>query len=222
MKVFIVHAHHEPHSFNAALTQSATEHLRLHGHEVIVSDLHAMGWDPVSDRRNFSTVSDPAYLKQQQEELYATEHDGFVPEVQAEMDKLRGCDALVFQFPLWWFGLPAILKGWVDRVFAMGVAYGQGRIYDKGVFVGKRALLSLTTGGPAESYIEEGGQYGGLSALLYPINHGVFEFTGMTALPPFVVYGPVRLSSQERAAELARYCDELDGLVEREPQVRIG
>ena len=221
MKVFIVHAHHEPHSFNAALTQSATEHLRLHGHEVIVSDLHAMGWDPVSDRRNFSTVSDPAYLKQQQEELYATEHDGFVPEVHAEMDKLRGCDALVFQFPLWWFGLPAILKGWVDRVFAMGVAYGQGRIYEEGVFRGKRALLSLTTGGPAESYIEEGGQYGGLPTLLYPVNHGVFEFTGMTALPPFVVYGPVRLSPEGRASELAKYRDALDGLVAQEPRAMI-
>ena len=61
-----------------------------------------------------------------------------------------------------------------------------------------------------------------LSGTVYPINHGVFEFTGMTALPPFVVYAPVRLSSQERAAELARYCEALDGLVEREPQVKIG
>ena len=46
------------------------------------------------------------------------------PELQAEMDKVTWCDALVFQFPLWWLGRPAILKGWVDRVFAVTFALG--------------------------------------------------------------------------------------------------
>ncbi len=46
--------------------------------------------------------------------------DGFTAELKAEMDKLEKADLLIFQFPLWWFGLPAILKGWVDRVFAQG------------------------------------------------------------------------------------------------------
>ena len=58
------------------------------------------------------------FFKQQQEELYADEHLGFAPEIEAEIQKLERCDLLVFSFPLWWFGLPAILKGWVDRVFA--------------------------------------------------------------------------------------------------------
>jgi hypothetical protein len=49
---------------------------------------------------------------------------------------------------LWWFGLPAALKGWAERVFAMGRTYGGGHIDETGVFRGKRALLSLTTGGP--------------------------------------------------------------------------
>ena len=216
MKILIVHAHHEPDSFNGALTQTAIRHLRAQGHEIIVSDLYAMGWDPVSDRRNFTTASDPAYLKQQFEEVYASEHNGFAPEVQAEIEKLLWCDALIFQFPLWWFGLPAILKGWVDRVFAMGVAYGHGRVYETGVFRGKRALLSLTTGGPEANYLT-GGINGELNHLLYPIQHGMFAFTGMSVVPPFVVYGPARITPEEREIALSRYRDYLDQLFEREP-----
>ena len=116
MRVFIVHAHHEPGSFNGALTREACAALAAAGDEVVVSDLYAMGFDPVSDRRNFTTVRDPRRLKQQDEESHASANGGFVAELQAEMDKVAWCDALVLQFPLWWLGLPAILKGWVDRV----------------------------------------------------------------------------------------------------------
>ncbi|MEL0020117.1 MAG: NAD(P)H-dependent oxidoreductase, partial [Rickettsiales bacterium] len=72
MKVFIVHAHHEPKSFNGALTRAAESALLAQGHEVRISDLCAMGFDPVSDRRNFTTTGDPDYLKQQVEEAHAT------------------------------------------------------------------------------------------------------------------------------------------------------
>ena len=140
MRFFIVHAHHEPTSFNGAMTREATAALEAAGHEVVVSDLYAMGFDPVSDRRNFTTVANPERLRQQSEEAYASEHDGFAPELKAEMEKLAWCNVLILQFPLWWLGLPAILKGWVDRVLAVGRAYGGGRHFDKGVFRGKRAV----------------------------------------------------------------------------------
>ncbi|TIU61547.1 MAG: flavodoxin family protein, partial [Mesorhizobium sp.] len=80
--------------------------------------LYAIGFNPISDRRNFTTIRDANYYRQQSEEANAAAHDGFAPDIQAEMGKLFWCDALILQFPLWWFGLPAILKGWVDRVFA--------------------------------------------------------------------------------------------------------
>ena len=109
MRVFIVHAHPEPKSFNGALTCHAERVLRTNGHEVRISDLYAMRFDPISDRRNFTTTVDGDYFKQQQEEMHATEHDGFAADIQAELDKVDWCDALVFQFPLWWLGLPAML-----------------------------------------------------------------------------------------------------------------
>lgn len=111
MRVLIVHAHHEPTSFNSAMTRHALETLAGAGHEVVLSDLYAMGFDPVSDRRNFTTIADAARLRQQDEEALASASGGFAPELQSEMDKVAWCDAMIFQFPIWWLGLPAILKG---------------------------------------------------------------------------------------------------------------
>ena len=208
MRVFIVHAHHEPTSFNAAMTRSAEHALRTAGHAVRVSDLYAMQFDPVSDRRNFTTVKDPARLKQQDEEAHAAQHDGFAPDLVAEMEKLAWCDTLVFQFPLWWLGLPAILKGWVDRVFALGTAYGGGRYFDRGVFAGKRALCAVTVGGAADAYSGIG-IYGPMNAVLHPIQHGILAFVGFGVVEPFVVHAPARMTATERAATLQRYATRL-------------
>jgi NAD(P)H dehydrogenase (quinone) len=217
VNVFIVHAHHEPQSFNAAMTRQAQHALGQAGHEVVVSDLYGMGFDPVSDRRNFTTVKDAAFLRQQDEEAWASEHDGFAADVQAEMDKLFWCDTLILQFPLWWFGLPAVLKGWVDRVFAEGRVFGNGRMYERGVFAGKRALCALTTGGRGPLYAEDG-LHGSLAQNLYPVHHGILAFTGFSVLAPFVAHAPHRMSDDERAAELAAYAAYLRDL-DAQPRV---
>lgn len=216
MRYFIVHAHPEPRSLNGALTRTAAEALTAAGHEFVISDLYAMRFDPVSDRRNFTTVKDPAFFKQQQEELFATERDGFAPAIATEMAKVERCDVLVFQFPLWWFGLPAILKGWVDRVFAMGRTYGGGRWYDDGVFKGKRAMLSLTTGGPETMYGPDG-LNGDLDAILFPINHGILAFTGFAVVPPFVAWAAAHVGDARRADYLRRYADRLLRIMELTP-----
>ncbi len=204
----MVHAHHEPTSFCSALMHVGAHALRADGHEVEVSDLYAMGFDPVSDRRNFATVRDSLRLKQQAEEEYASDNDGFVPELAAEMDKLARCDVLVLSFPLWWLGMPAILKGWVDRVFALGHAYGGGRYYDRGVFAGKRAMLAITIGGSPAAYSDIG-LYGPLEATLYPIHHGILAFTGFSVVEPFVVHGPARLREEDREQRLLHFVERL-------------
>jgi NAD(P)H dehydrogenase (quinone) len=177
MNILIVLAHPEPRSFNGALFETAVATLRASGHTVATSDLYRMGFDPASSRGNFTTVKDLDYLRLQVEELHASEVGGFAPEVEAEIAKIEAADLMIWQFPLWWFGLPAILKGWVDRVFAMGRTYGMGHSYETGVFRGKRALLSLTTGGPRESYAPDGFN-GDIEAILRPIHRGMLEFTG--------------------------------------------
>jgi NAD(P)H dehydrogenase (quinone) len=204
MKVFLVHAHPEPASFNGAMRDLAVSTLTAAGHEVRVSDLYAMGFDPVLGRHDFLEATDPRYFKPQREQLHASEHGAFAPDVAAEIEKLFWADFLLFGFPLWWFSLPAILKGWVDRVFVMGAVYGGGRIYGSGVLEGRRAMLALTTGGPAASFAP-GGVNGEIEQLLFPIQHGMLHFVGMEVLPPFVAYGAARQTSEERQATLEAY-----------------
>lgn len=204
MKVLLVVAHPEPKSFNFAMAQVAIDTFSRNGHEIITSDLYRMQFNPVSDRRNFQTVKDGDYYKQQIEELYATEKGGFAADIEGELAKLDWCDLLILQFPLWWFGLPAIMKGWVDKVFAMGRIYSGEMRYDRGYFQGKRAMCCLTTGGGAEHYRDEG-MVGDIDQILYPINHGILYFVGFSVLPATVIYQPVRLSPEERQQRLEEY-----------------
>ena len=104
--------------------------------------------------------------------------------------------------------MPAILKGWVDRVFAMGRTYGGDKLYGNGVFKGKRALLSLTTGGPFPAYVK-GGFQGDINAILRPIQRGMLQFVGFEVLAPQIIYGPVRMEDSQRKELLAAYAERL-------------
>ncbi len=106
--------------------------------------------------------------------------------------------------PIWWLGLPAILKGWIDRIFTVGRAYGGGRWFDRGVLAGKRAMCSVTVGGPAEVFSDVG-WYAPIETILFPIHRGIFGFTGFTVIGPFVVYRPNRISQEECQSHPARY-----------------
>ena len=216
MKALVVYWHPEPRSFNAAMFDTARRTLATAGHEVKISDLHEMRFDPVSGRKNFASVKDSGYFKQQIEEMHASGVNGFSPEIEAEIAKVEWCDLMVWQFPLWWFGLPAMLKGWVDRVFAMQRTYGGGRIYANGVFRGKRALLSLTTGGPEEAY-RKGAFNGDISGILRPIQRGMLQFVGFDVLAPQIVYGPVRLTDEQRISALASYAERLRSIGAESP-----
>ena len=220
MRIFVVFAHPEHRSFNGALLRIAVETLEAADHDVRVSDLYAIGFDPTSGRHNFTSVRDPDYFKQQLEELHATEVGGFVPAIEEELEKLEWCDLMIWQFPLWWFGLPAILKGWVDRVFAMGRTYGGGRFYEGGIFAGKRAFISLTTGGPAAAY-EHGGFNGDIDPILRPIQRGMLRFVGFDVLAPHIVFGPAHQSDQDLHAAFSAYARRLRQ-IESESPIDVG
>jgi NAD(P)H dehydrogenase (quinone) len=90
----------------------------------------------------------------------------------------------------------------------MGRTYGGDHFYENGVFKGKRALLSVTTGGPEDAY-RPGGFNGDIDAILRPIHRGMLRFTGWDVLAPHIVYGPVRLSEAERLASLGAWAARL-------------
>lgn len=68
-------------------------------------------------------------------------------DIRLEVEKVQWCDRLILNFPIFWFSAPAILKGWIDRVFVSGRFYGGKRFYDQGGMRGKQAMLSVTLGG---------------------------------------------------------------------------
>ncbi|MEH6417641.1 NAD(P)H-dependent oxidoreductase [Pseudomonas sp. CGJS7] len=218
-RVLIVYAHPEPESLNGSLKDAMREHLLASGHEVQVSDLYAMKWKAEVDADDFPQRDRAAKLIVPSDSRRAFDSDALTEDVRLEQDKLRWADALILQFPLWWFSMPAILKGWFDRVYANGFAYGVGEHsdrhwgdrYGEGKLAGKRALVSVTAGGWQEHYSPRGIN-GPIDDMLFPINHGVLHYPGFEVLPSFVAYRTGRLDAAQFAALRERLVERLDGL----------
>jgi NAD(P)H dehydrogenase (quinone) len=220
-KVLLVNAHPEPRSLNHRLLDVAHNTLLAHGHEVSVSDLYALGWKAVVDGDDFPVRANPERLSIIDESGHAYRNGGQTDDVQREQDKLMAADAVVFQFPLWWFSMPAILKGWFDRVFAYGLAYGYRDAgnryrYGEGGLQGKRAMLSVTVGGPAADYGVRGIN-GPLDELLFPITHGTLFFAGMEVLPTYAVYGTGRMTPESLALADAGLAQRMQSLFSQAP-----
>ena len=113
-------------------------------------------------------------------------------------------DLLVFSFPLWWGGVPAIVKGWFDRVCAYGVAYADGKRFERGYFVGRRALLALTTGGTAQRFSADG-SYGEMRHVLHSVQRCMLEYLGLEVMDPFVAYAAPRVDPTVRAQYLREF-----------------
>ncbi|MCL3994273.1 NAD(P)H-dependent oxidoreductase [Streptomyces lavenduligriseus] len=223
MKVFIVHAHPERRSLNGALTDIAVETLTGAGHEVRVSDLYAMGWKSVVDADDFGgAASSPLDVVHDSGRAY--ESGALSADIRAEQEKLLWADTVILQFPLWWYSMPAILKGWVDRVFTYGFGYGVGehnevRYGDRfgdGTLKGRRAMLSVTVGGPESQYSDRGIN-GPIEDVLFPIQHGILFHPGMEVLPPFVLHRTVRMSAEAFADAAEQWKKRLLTLEDTDP-----
>lgn len=202
MNVLILYAHPSPQSFNAALRDAAADEARSLGHEVRISDLYADDFDAVGGVRDFVAPEDPDRFHYQSEQRAAALKDGFAPDIAREQEKLRWADCLILQFPIWWGGPPAIVKGWIDRVCAYGVAYADGTRFDSGLFRGRRSLISVTTGG-SERRFSEAGEYGAIDTVLWPIQTLFLGYMGYDRTAPHVCYSAPRIDNAARATQIA-------------------
>jgi NAD(P)H dehydrogenase (quinone) len=214
MKVLIVFAHPEPQSFGHALLDRGISALHEAGHEVAVSDLYAMGFNPVASAEDFTQRRFPDALQYDREQKHASAHQAFASDVQAEIDKLRACDMLILQFPLWWFSTPAIMKGWIDRVFVNGLVYGSGRRFDAGGMKGRRAMVSITTACYPEM-VESDGLLAHLDINLWHLQHGTLAYAGFEVLPPFAAWSIHYTTPEKRVGYLDAYAQRL-GTIEGE------
>lgn len=109
LRYLVVFAHPDPDSFSGALCASAVTALRGAGHHVDLIDLYAEDFDPRMTTEERRAYESPTPILSSQIETYA--------------QLVRQAEGLVFVYPTWWWGLPAILKGWLDRVLVPGVSF---------------------------------------------------------------------------------------------------
>jgi NAD(P)H dehydrogenase (quinone) len=216
MKILIVFAHPEPTSFGRSLLDRGVGALKEAGHQVTVSDLYAMGFNPVASAADFTQRRFPDALQYDREQKHATAHHAFSDDIQGEIDKLLDCDMLILQFPLWWFSMPAIMKGWIDRVFVNGLVYGSGRRFDAGGMKGRRAMVSVTTACYPEM-VEPDGLLAHLDINLWHLQHGTLAYAGFDVLPPFAAWSIHYTTPEKRAGYLEQYAQRLAAVEHETP-----
>ena len=206
MNVLWVMATPEPLSLTASLHAEGVRVLRELGHEVRTSDLYAMKWKPVADRDDFEQQIDGhALMTTASKEAYFG--GTLSPDIVAEHEKLAWADTVIFSFPLWWYGMPAILQGWFDRVFVQGYAYDvsdpqdpkRKLRYGEGNLAGKRALVLLSCGSN-EFAVGPRGVSGDLVEVLFPLLHGTLFYTGLEVLPPVCIHEADEMTETRYAA----------------------
>jgi len=217
-----LYAHPRHESFNHRLFQTGAEALGER-YTVATSDLYAQGFDPVLGAQDLGDLaSTPGNLAVQAGEAYL---EGLLaPDVAAEQAKLAAAELLVIQFPLWWYGMPAILKGWFDRVLSAGFAYGDQdpelgvpRRYGDGGLTGRRALI-IVTAGEDDGSIGPRGISGDIDALLFPLTHGVLWYVGIDVLELHVVHDADGLDADAVQREITRLTDRVRD-IDAEPAV---
>ncbi|MGG0343641.1 NAD(P)H-dependent oxidoreductase [Priestia megaterium] len=176
MKHLIVYAHPNPESLNHSILDTAVNTLKKNGHEVTVRDLYELNFQPV--------------LKPEDKEAMKA---GKTPnDIKTEQEFISESDAITFIYPIWWTGLPAILKGYVDRVFAYGFAYMPGAEGIVKLLKGKKGLIINTHGTPTEVYDEIGMTAG----LKVTSDVGIFDFTGIETVE-HLLFGSIGYLEEE-------------------------
>lgn len=148
VRVLVLFAHPDPDSFGAALAAAAVRGLGSAGHEVRLVDLYAEGFDPVMTRADRIA--------------YETDDAVVDDSVRTQTEHVHWAEAIVFVYPTWWSGLPAVLKGWLDRVLVPGVAFRLDERTRKvtPALQHVRHLVGITTYGSSRPYVAAVGDGG--------------------------------------------------------------
>ena len=167
MKILVVLAHPNRDSFTGALMDAFIAAAESAGHSIDLLDLYREGFDPIY---NMADV-----------EVYAGNAEPS-PDVAAQQERITAAEAMVFFFPVWWWSMPAILKGWIDRNFTAGFAFN----YETGVSVGMLKHKKVAMFCPAASDQGLYRRYGYHGAFQRQIDTGIFGYCGLTAVQTFI------------------------------------
>lgn len=159
MKHLIIYAHPNAESLNGHFQKSVIEHLTNNGHEVEVRDLYQLNFNPV-----FSL-----------EDMAGQQKGEVADDVKREQYFISWADHITFIYPIWWAGMPAILKGYIDRVFSYGFAYCYQQGVQKALLTGKQAVIINTQGKSHTEYSEIGMD----KALSLTSDKGIYAYCGL-------------------------------------------
>ena len=155
-----------------------------------------------ADEGDFTALYNADFFDIQTEQSMALKRQTFAKDIKKEHQLLSEADLIIFQFPLWWYSMPALLKGYIDRVFSMGWAYGGGQ-----ALAGKKILVSMTTGAPDFAWTPE--KRGTIQDIFKHLFVGTFGLCGMQPTEPFIVYGAKRIDEQDKMKTFENYKNHL-------------
>ena len=160
------------------------------GHECDFLDLYREGFDPILSEEDFESFN-----------------RGMTPiDIREHQDRLADADVVAFFHPVWWFGMPAVMKGWIDRVFSYGFAYGHDSRGVRPLLAGKKAIVVNTTGGAKrESYDETGFQ----EAMTKLFDIGICRFVGFEIILRRFFYEVPAASDDQKRDMLESFREEL-------------
>ncbi len=185
MKSLIIYAHPNPASFTNGLKNKVEEQLKACGHEVKIRDLYAENFNCVLSGSDLGGI-----------------YSGAVPsDIKIEQEYLTWADNYILIHPIWWSGLPAIIKGYIDRVLCYGFAYSIGATGVEGLLKGKKIVLLTPHGMPYEMY-ESMGMH---KSFAQTQDIGIWQFCGVEVCKHFF-FG---MSGKQRA-ELEEYLKQVE------------
>jgi len=158
MKNLIVYAHPNPASLNHFFKQVVVETLENLNQEIVVRDLNEINFNPVLSL----------------DDMNGQRMGHVAADVSKEQDFITWSDRIIFVYPIWWTGMPAIMKGYIDRVFSYGFAYRYDEGIQKGLFTGKKAIIINSHGKSNEEYAENRMD----KALALTSDKGIFNYCG--------------------------------------------
>uniref|UniRef100_A0A803T9F2 Ribosyldihydronicotinamide dehydrogenase [quinone] n=1 Tax=Anolis carolinensis TaxID=28377 RepID=A0A803T9F2_ANOCA len=166
----------------------------------------------------FSTgeLYNPEQLNYGVEAFEAYKNGCLSEDLKEEHRKVTEAELVIFQFPLYWYSMPAILKGWMDRVLVQGFAFNIPKGSGSGLLKNKKALLSFTTGGNQAMYTKEGIS-GDISYVLWPMQFGILQFCGFDVLAPQICFAPEYAPLEERRQMLTSWEKRLKTIWEEKP-----
>jgi putative NADPH-quinone reductase len=207
-KALIIFVHPEPRSLNGYLKDIAARVLEEQGYSVTVSDLYGEHFKPLFDKSDYPFYNKEVFSPGKANGM-AMKLNQLAPDVRREKERLEEADLVLFQFPVWWFSCPSMLHAYFERVFLPGWA----DFTDKPALDGKKAVLSVTTGGKKENYVA--GAAGTIGQALHHLLAATLVYVKMQVLEPIVMYEVLGLSDEERADAIRKFEEEIRNIENR-------